>query len=223
MLVMNYVRVDDTGDVQTTASADVISRAPDTAFTLQQWPEIVDVLHVPWNKIVRTDLVDRSDIRFPAGLYEDVVFTYACLRHARAIEVERQVCYAYRSGRPGALTGTTGAQHATFPNAWGKVLGTYHDQPLPVRQAIFRRMLWHGWAVLANPVRLQGELRRQFFEQLVRLYEHEHLAGSHDAVLSSRSWTAARLRVLGRRGKARIVQYGRSRRHRPTLIGQQPR
>jgi CDP-glycerol glycerophosphotransferase len=205
VVFVNYVRVFDDGRVVPSASAHVLSAAPRGRFTLGGWPEIMNALHVPWNKVVRRSLLTEKSLTFRAGLYEDVEFTYATLRAATAIEVEQFVCYGYRSGRPGALTETPGEQHLVWSEVWRDVLRSYANEPPVVRRAIFERMVAHGWAVLANPHRLHGPLRKQFFERFVVLAGEERPAGAgHDVALTARSWTLARLRLLSRQIRTRV-------------------
>src|SRR5206468_1085386 len=68
VLIVNYIRVYEGDRLQASPSADVVAGAPNGTFTLEEWPEIVNVLHVPWNKIFRTDFLHSADIRFASGL-----------------------------------------------------------------------------------------------------------------------------------------------------------
>jgi CDP-glycerol glycerophosphotransferase len=202
LLFVNYVRVLEGNRIVPATSTDLIREAPAHTFTLAQWPPIVRVLHVPWNKIVRRSLLNASSIEFPDGIGEDIVFTYRTLRAATAIEIEPVVCYAWRSGRQGQLTRTSGPQHLVVSEQWRLVLEAYADESLAVREEIFKRMIQHGWGVLANPFSLRGPLRRQFFRQFVALYRSQRSPGvSRNLVLGSGSWTLGRLRCLARRAK----------------------
>ncbi len=172
VLIVDWVRSYWDGRVQSSTAQPLLPTAPDT-FDLRSWPQVVDVLHVPWNKIVRRELLVRRGFRFEGGWYEDVSFTYPVLSVAERVSVLDRVCVHYRQRRVGAATRTSGDGHFAIFTHWAR---TYQliDQWAPgdaqaLRPVLFKRMVWHFLAVLRNGERVTGGLRRAFF---ARMHEH---------------------------------------------------
>jgi len=69
-------------------------------------PEILRAGHpYVWNKLFRRDLIESAGARFPeARIYEDSIFVYLLLGHARRIEACHETHYHYRFRRNGSLT-----------------------------------------------------------------------------------------------------------------------
>lgn len=199
IVVVDFVRRYPNGRVAISSSHESLHRAPKGAFTLDAWLELVTVLHVPWNKVLRRDFLDEHQLRFgSAAVYEDVAFTYAALRAARAIEVVPDACYSYRTARPGALTRTTGEKHLVWADAWDATLAAATDDDVAVRDALFQRMCWHGWSVfgIENGWRVPWRLRRRFFHAFSAVHrERKRPDGPHDRILDLGWWPAGELRV----------------------------
>ncbi|MEN3609250.1 CDP-glycerol:glycerophosphate glycerophosphotransferase [Plantactinospora sp. ZYX-F-223] len=142
-------------------------------FAVRDRPEVLDLLHTAWNKVVRRRFLVDSDLRFGPGWYEDVSFSYPVLLAAGRISVLDAVCVNYRQRRSGAITRTRDDRHfEVFPH-WHRVFelmarwGPEYDD---LRPLIFERMIWHYLIVLGNGRRLSPELRRSFFDQVVADY-----------------------------------------------------
>jgi len=207
LLFVDYVAVDQDGRMVNGASTKVLRRAPKVAFTVAEWPKILSVLHVPWNKIVRRNLLQENSIVFPQGVGSDTVFTYRTLRVARSIAIEPSVCYAWRIQRPGQLTRSSGEHNLVRCDHWRTVLEAYADESPAVREALFARLIAHGWTLLADPFLLRGPARREFFHRWAAIYRDHRSPGLPTSfVLASDSWTVGRLRILPRQVKLRMVE-----------------
>jgi CDP-glycerol glycerophosphotransferase len=149
---------------------------------LRDWPEAIEILHVPWNKVIRRDLLDRLDVRFRSGWYEDVPFTYGLLMAADRISLLDRVCVYYRQRRAGAATRTVGDGHfAIFPS-WAQVFDTFDDSrpgAEELRKLLFRRMIWHFLIVRGNDDRMPVQLRRRFFAEMTAQYRRYLPAGGY--------------------------------------------
>ena len=103
------------------------------------------------------------------------------------------------------VTRTGGEQHLVWSDQWRAALDACAAQPTPVRAAVFKRMIAHGWSVLADPIRLRGPHRAEFFRRFSALYCERRGPGlPRNAFLASRSWTLGRLRLLPRQARARL-------------------
>ncbi|HEY0697674.1 MAG TPA: CDP-glycerol glycerophosphotransferase family protein, partial [Micromonospora sp.] len=176
LLIVDHARVFWNNVVQTSVPGHRFHLAP-RVFMLHEWPEAIDILHVPWNKVIRRSLFDSIDFSFRSGWYEDVPFTYGLLMAADRITLLDRVCIYYRQRRAGAATRTVGEGHfAIFPN-WAQVFDNFDDSRPgadKIRPLLFRRMIWHFLMVRGNETRLSPELRPRFFAQMTELY-HRYL------------------------------------------------
>ena len=118
LLFVNHVRVWESGRIVGAHSRMVLARAPTKPFRFREWPDIAQVFHTPWNKIVKRSLLVEHSVAFRTGVGEDVAFTFQVLSAANAIEVEPFVCYAWRTGRPGQMTSRAGEENLVWSDQW---------------------------------------------------------------------------------------------------------
>lgn len=169
VLIMGFDRVHGDGRVVTAEAGKVLAEAPET-FTLTEWPRVIKVLHVAWNKVVRRDLLTKIDFSFEQGWYEDVSFTYPVLAAAERISGLPRTCVHYRQRRTGAITRTLGDRHFEIFDHWEHtfaMVDAYSAQAEALRPPLFNRMLWHYTSVLRNAERVPRKSRRRFFERMV--------------------------------------------------------
>ncbi|MEV1287839.1 bifunctional glycosyltransferase family 2 protein/CDP-glycerol:glycerophosphate glycerophosphotransferase [Micromonospora sp. NPDC049679] len=176
VLIVDYVRAHWDGRIEPSVQGRGFHLAPGV-FTLAQWPQAIDILHVPWNKVIRRSLLTSIGFAFRAGWYEDVPFTYQLLMAADRISLLEGVSVYYRQRREGAATRTVGDGHfAIFPN-WAQVFDRFDDSrpgAAQLRPLLFRRMIWHFLMVRGNDGRLPPELRARFFAEMTAHY-HRYL------------------------------------------------
>ena len=173
VLIVGFDRVHWDGRITVPGSVKVLAEAPET-FTVEQWPRVVNVLHVAWNKVVRRDLLLKLGFRFEEGWYEDVSFTYPLLAAARRISGLSRICVHYRQRRTGAITRTLGDRHFEIFDHWAHAMALvdeYAERPEALRPALFKRMMWHYLTVLRNAERVKKASRKRFFD---RATEHYH-------------------------------------------------
>ncbi len=180
VLIMGFDRVHWDGRVVTADAGKVLAEAPEV-FTLADWPQVLRVLHVAWNKVVRRDLLVKIDFRFEEGWYEDVSFTFPVLAAAERISGLPRTCVHYRQRRTGAITRTLGDRHFEIFDHWEHaftMVDAYSDQAEALRPALFSRMLWHYVTVLRNAERVPRGSRRRFFERIVaHFHQYRPAAG----------------------------------------------
>ncbi|MFI7539774.1 CDP-glycerol glycerophosphotransferase family protein [Actinoplanes sp. NPDC049599] len=169
VLILGFDRVHWDGRVVTAGAGKTLAEAPET-FTVLEWPQVVSVLHVAWNKVVRRELLVRLGFRFEQGWYEDVSFTYPLLAAAERISGLPRTCVHYRQRRTGAITRTLGDRHFEIFDHWEHafaLVDKYSERGEELRPALFRRMLWHYLTVLRNAERVPRGSRRRFFDRIV--------------------------------------------------------
>ena len=141
---------------------------PSDVVSLSSRPAWMRVRQAAWNRIVRVDLLRRTGIRFPDGLYEDVPFSHQVLACARRIAGLRQACYRYRS-RDGSLTRTPGLEHFDVFAQYERLFATLSAWRASPRllARLHALMVRHYLTVLGAPDRVPPELRRAFFDRMV--------------------------------------------------------
>ncbi|GAA3346248.1 bifunctional glycosyltransferase/CDP-glycerol:glycerophosphate glycerophosphotransferase [Amorphoplanes nipponensis] len=182
VLIFGFDRVHWDGRVVTAGAAKVLADAPET-FTVADWPRVLRVLHVAWNKVVRRDLLVKLDFRFETGWYEDVSFTYPVLAAAERISGLPRTCVHYRQRRTGAITRTLGDRHFEIFDHWAhafSMVDAYSAQAEALRPALFKRMLWHYLSVLRNAERVPRGSRRRFFERIVEHFGRYRPAAGYE-------------------------------------------
>jgi CDP-glycerol glycerophosphotransferase len=172
VLIVGFDRVHWDGRVVTAGAVKTLAEAPET-FTVADWPRVINVLHVAWNKVVRRDLLVKLGFRFEQGWYEDVSFTYPLLAAAERISGLPRVCVHYRQRRTGAITRTLGDRHFEIFDHWEHaftLVDEYSDRGEELRPVLFKRMLWHYLIVLRNAERVPRGSRKRFFDRIVAHY-----------------------------------------------------
>lgn len=158
------------------------SRSDPEPGPLGQRPQLLRLAHSACTKVVRRDLLNELDLRFPPGWYEDSGYTHPLLLAAARIDVLDRVCYAYRRRGAGAITGSVSPRHfevfAQYARMWGAVdaAGGRHER---FRPDLFRVMVDHLLVIAGNDHRLPARLRREFFRRLVREYRDRLPAGGY--------------------------------------------
>ncbi|WP_250031222.1 bifunctional glycosyltransferase/CDP-glycerol:glycerophosphate glycerophosphotransferase [Paractinoplanes maris] len=164
-------------------SALVRSQELPRTFTLAEYPAMIKVFHVAWNKIFKREFLVGNDITYPTGLYEDVPVGYPVLMLADRISVLERVCIYYRQRRRGAITSTPGRRHFEVFDQYDLLferLDRIGPRAEPFRGLVFGRMLYQCLLVLDNAERVARSDRREFFLALAKAY-HRHLpAGGYD-------------------------------------------
>ncbi|MEV8504241.1 bifunctional glycosyltransferase family 2 protein/CDP-glycerol:glycerophosphate glycerophosphotransferase [Actinoplanes sp. NPDC051475] len=172
VLVVGFDRVHWDGRVSVPGAGRLLAEAPET-FTAEEWPRILNTLHVAWNKVVRRDLLLKLGFRFATGWYEDVSFTFPLLAAAPRISGLSRICVHYRQRRTGAITRTLDDRHFEVFDHWAHAMtlvDQYSDSAEALRPVLFQRMIWHYLVVLRNAQRVRKASRRRFFDRITEDY-----------------------------------------------------
>ena len=173
VLIVGWDRVHWDGTVQAGTARRKLAAAP-RVFSVEQWPQVLNVLHVAWNKVVRRDLLAKIGFAFEAGWYEDVSFTFPVLLAAERISTLERTCVRYRQRRTGAITRTVGDRHFEVFDHWEHALALAHRYATPgpeVEGLLFRRMIWHYQSVLRHDARVPPRSRARFFRRMTENYQ----------------------------------------------------
>jgi CDP-glycerol glycerophosphotransferase len=172
VLIVGWDRVHWDGPVEVGTANKALSAAP-RIFSVEEYPQIVNTLHVAWNKVVRRDLLTKLNLAFETGWYEDVSFTFPVLLAAERISTLPRTCVHYRQRRTGAITRTVGDRHFEVFAHWEhafELVAAYASPGPEVRGLLFRRMIWHYLTVLRHGARVPPRSRRRFFHRMAEDY-----------------------------------------------------
>ena len=172
VLLIDHLRVHEDGRREVDASSHLLAGPA----TLER---MLDVQHTAWNRIVSRAFLERNELRFRAGWYEDVSFSHPVLLAAESIATLDRVCYHYRIGRAGAITATRSDRHFEAFEQYDHLQQWAAARDLdPARRIqLFTLMISHLLVVVGNEGRMHPSRRRPFFRQLAALYRRHRPAG----------------------------------------------
>ncbi|MEH0634108.1 bifunctional glycosyltransferase family 2 protein/CDP-glycerol:glycerophosphate glycerophosphotransferase [Streptomyces bottropensis] len=207
VLVFDHIRAHWWGGTGRDASAHLLSAVGEGVFTAAERPRVLELPTVVWNKAYRREFVETRRFRFPPGHYEDTPWTFPVLLDAGRIATLDRICVAHRLRRRGGLLSTTSRRHFDVHDQYERVFGFLDSRPEPAgwRSLVRDGMAARCLSVLAEPDRVPGGDRAEFFRRTAALYRKHRSDGDPVApehrVLAG-GWAAyrARRRVAGVRG-----------------------
>jgi len=172
VLLVDHLRVHEDGRREVDASSHLLAGPA----TLER---MLGVQHTAWNRIVSRQFLERNELSFRAGWYEDVSFSHPVLLAAERIAALDRVCYYYRIGRSGAITATRSDRHFEAFEQYDELLRWAAARDIdPARRAqLFTLMISHLLVVVGNEGRMHPSRRRPFFRQTAALYRRHRPAG----------------------------------------------
>jgi CDP-glycerol glycerophosphotransferase len=182
VVLFGWVRFYEDGREKWGGRADLLGRAPRT-FTAAEWPPVMKVIQVAWNKIILRDLLERTGLRFPDGFYEDTAFTYPLLASACSISTVPKLVVRYRQ-RTGAITATRTHRHFEVFDQWQIAMTKLADVDANgrLRAELFPLMIRHCAHILMTGTRLPIEDHRDYIVRLRQLAKtHAPPGGYHAA------------------------------------------
>ncbi|MFJ4584299.1 bifunctional glycosyltransferase/CDP-glycerol:glycerophosphate glycerophosphotransferase [Streptomyces echinatus] len=218
VLVFDYARTYWWGGTRRNVLAEVLAGAGAGTFTVAEYPRILDLLMVVWNKVYRREFVAEHGFAFPPGYYEDTPWTFPVLLSARRIAALDRICLNYRQRRQGNILSTTSRKHFDIHDQYERVFAFVAERPELAhwRPFLHRKMGEHCLDILAKPDRLPPADRAEFFRRTAEMFRRHRPEGTpvdgETAVLTG-SWTAYRLRrQAARAGREAARRTDRTRR-----------
>ena len=154
-LLIGYARAFPDGSQTICTEQDILAVAPPT-FKLHQWRDAINIMHTPWNKVVKRDLIERAGFRFPKGWHQDLPYSYAMLAGAERISAIAEPLLIYRQ-HVGAATATKNVGHLCVLDQWSltfELVERLSARPELLRRPLLDRMAWHLTEQLKQPDRL---------------------------------------------------------------------
>jgi CDP-glycerol glycerophosphotransferase len=175
VLLFGWSRRYPDGQASDCPASEHLRSAP-TRFVLHEWPQAIRILHTPWNKVVRRELIERTGFAFATGWYQDLSFTYSMLAAANRISALAENLVNYRQ-RPSGAMSTRGKGHLAVLRQWSSVfsLVSAHSPRADILQPyLFDRMSWHLLEVIRKPERVPPEHWAEYLRGAKRLWtEHQ--------------------------------------------------
>lgn len=198
VVIFSWVRFYENSTEKVGTGTDILAKAPET-FTAAECPQILKVLQVAWNKIIRRELLERTNLRFPEGFYEDTAFTYPLLAAAKSIAAVPIAVVGYRQRSTGAITATRSGRHLEVLGQWDRAMSRVAklncgNQRL--RAELFPIMVRHCTYILMDGRRLPLDRHREYMSRLSALSREHRPSGGYAA------------RSLAERVELGIVQTG---------------
>jgi CDP-glycerol glycerophosphotransferase (TagB/SpsB family)/glycosyltransferase involved in cell wall biosynthesis len=211
VLVFDYARTYWWGGTRRNALAEVLAEAGPGTFTADEFPRILDLLMVVWNKVYRREFVEAEGFAFPPGYYEDTPWTFPVMLSARQIATLDRICVNYRQRRQGNILSTTSRKHFDIHDQYDRVFAFLEQRPRLAhwRPYLHRKMGEHCLDILAKPDRLPPADKAEFFRRTAekfRAYKPEGAVTGGEAGLLEGSWTGYRIRRRAARAGAEAAR-----------------
>ncbi|MEW2289709.1 CDP-glycerol glycerophosphotransferase family protein [Streptomyces sp. NPDC047841] len=198
VLVFDYARTYWWGGTRRNVLAHVLAEAPGT-FAVSEYPQVLDLLMVVWNKVYRREFVTEHGFAFPPGYYEDTPWTFPVMLSARRIAALDRICLNYRQRRQGNILSTTSRKHFDIHDQYERVFAFVAERPelAAWRPYLHRKMGEHCLDILAKPDRLPPADKAEFFRRTAEMFRGHRPQGApvdgEVAVLTG-SWAGYRVR-----------------------------
>ncbi|GGS47930.1 bifunctional glycosyltransferase/CDP-glycerol:glycerophosphate glycerophosphotransferase [Streptomyces cinerochromogenes] len=197
VLVFDYARTYWWGGTRRNVLAHLLRR--EGTFSASEYPEILDLLMVVWNKVYRRDFVTAGGFEFPPGYYEDTPWTFPVMLSARRIAALDRICLNYRQRRQGNILSTTSRKHFDVHDQYERVFAFVAERPelADWRPYLHRKMGEHCLDILAKPDRLPPADKAEFFRrtaEMFRRHRPEGAAVDGEVAVLTGSWAGYRIR-----------------------------
>ncbi|MEU6775796.1 CDP-glycerol glycerophosphotransferase family protein [Streptomyces sp. NPDC046759] len=199
VLVFDYARTYWWGGTRRNVLAEVLAEAGPGTFTVDEFPRVLDLLMVVWNKVYRRDFVTENGFEFPPGYYEDTPWTFPVMLSARRIATLDRICLNYRQRRQGSILSTTSRKHFDIHDQYERVFGFVEQHPELAhwRPYLHRKMGEHCLDILAKPDRLPPADRAEFFRRTARMFRDRRPEGAlvdGEVGMLEGTWTGYRIK-----------------------------
>jgi CDP-glycerol glycerophosphotransferase (TagB/SpsB family) len=178
-------------------------------------PDLLNNLNVAWNKLYHRSLLDRTGLRFPEGLYEDIPWTYPILLEANRIALLDRVVVLYRQRRVGSILGSPSPRHREVFDQYNHLFAwlATHPEHGWARDLLHKKMAAHLFTVFDHGERrVPSENRRDFYSEMSETVARHAPEGYHPSARLQgartrfgRGYTAERARASTKRAKKSLL------------------
>ena len=167
LLIFNYSRVWWDGREAVSWGAELLANLSVGTFTPQEHRRLFNLLPIACNKAYRREFLLNLGVQFPAGLYEDISFTYTVLLNARRAVSLNRVVLLYRQRRSGGnILGTPSPHHFDIFEQYDRVFAeaTRVQVSDAMRKHLYDIMINHYVTIIRHRGRIATSERKRFFE-----------------------------------------------------------
>lgn len=195
VLVYNYSRVWWDGRQAVSWGGELLANLSVGVFRPQEHRRLFNLLPIACNKAYRRDFLQRLNVHFHTGLYEDISYTYTVLLNASTAVSLNRVVLLYRQRRSGNILGTTSPRHFDVFAQYDRVFAEADRIEISegMRRHLFDIMVNHYVIILQHGGRLANSERRRFYEQASTSVERHSPATEGDHKQNRPSNIRARL------------------------------
>jgi glycosyltransferase involved in cell wall biosynthesis len=172
VLVFDFANYYSEGHISANPRSRLLRETGPRTFHLDDRPDLLWLLMSVWNKAYRRDFVERRQLRFRQGYYEDIPWSYPALLLAERIAVLDFACLYYRQRRKGSILQTRSRRHFEVFDQYDRLFAFLDSHPELAhwRPRVFERMLDQIHTILSEPGRLPGSARASFFRKAAKYY-----------------------------------------------------
>ena len=214
LVMCDYARLYWDGERRRNLRAGIFAAEAGPVTTAER-PDLLDNLNVAWNKLYHRSLLDRTGLRFPEGLYEDIPWTYPILLEANRIALLDRVALLYRQRRVGSILGSPSTRHREVFDQYNRLFSWFatHPEHSWARDLLHKKMAAHLFTVFdKGEQRVPAENRRDFYHEMADIVERyapdgytpsARLQGTRTKLGSG--YSSERLRSKAKQAKASLV------------------
>lgn len=191
VMFIDYEAIGPDGQTEPGYGHSLLCHQTPDSFALSDQPWVTELSMASWNKIIRREFFVATSAAFASYWpHEDIPVSSRLILEAGRLSILNQVCYRYRKDRSGsAMNNGLAQRHFHIFDSYEKVLKQVQQQQQlsngqmiseNVRQAFFRRAIWHYVTILDSERPGAGQrdmirlvprrLRREFFTLMHRDY-----------------------------------------------------
>jgi len=166
VLIYNYSRVWWDGREAVSWGAELLANLSVGTFMPQEHRRLFNLLPIACNKAYRREFLLNLGVQFPAGLYEDVSFTYTVLLNARRAVSLNRVVLIYRQRRSGGnILGTPSPRHFDIFEQYDRVFAEASRVQVSdaIRKHLYDIMINHYVTIIRHRGRIAKSERKRFF------------------------------------------------------------
>jgi CDP-glycerol glycerophosphotransferase len=197
VMFIDYEAICPDGQTEPGYGHGLMCRPVPDSFALSEQPWVIELSMASWNKIIRREFFVAESAAFASYYpHEDIPVSSLLMLKADRLSIFNQACYRYTKDRPGAVVNNGLARrHFRVFESYEAVLNQQFSNGRviseDVRQAFFRRAIWHYATILDSErpgvgrrdmIRLvPRHLRREFFTLMHRDYHRYRPSGYRPA------------------------------------------
>ena len=149
VMAFNYSRMWPDGRVAHPSDSSVLHKLSGTTFVPRYEPAVFIPVGFAWNKAYKREFLTAHRIKFRAGFYEDISWTYEVLLKAQTAIARDWVVVLYRQRKSGSILASTSGKHFDVFAQYDAVFDFLDEQSVSpaLRKLAYDKMINHFVAI----------------------------------------------------------------------------